>query len=162
MEGDSAKAEEAGALASSDDETALAKMESAMTRSTPSSTRSGTGIGSDYEWDDLGMLFPQVLADEPWTNAIDNAIAKRLIKENADTAEALDTALTAVGIIAAVVAVFATGGMALALTAVGAAAGGTQAVMSVDDYATKQGLRNARTGDKQHDLIEQETVDAAA
>ena len=50
---------------------------------------------------------------------------------------------------------FATGGMALALTAVGAAAGGTQAVISVDDYAKKQALRAARTGDKKHDLIEQ-------
>ena len=52
--------------------------------------------------------------------------------------------------------------MALALTAVGAAAGGTQAVISVDDYAKKQELRSARTGDKQHDLIDKETVDAAA
>ena len=162
VEGDSAKAEEAGALASSDDETAVAKMESAMTALTPSLTTSGTASGRTTSGTTSACCSRRCWPTEPWTNAIDNAIAKRLIKENADTAEALDNALTAVGILAAVVAVFATGGMALALTAVGAAAGGTQAVMSVDDYATKQGLRKARTGDKQHDLIEQETVDAAA
>ena len=159
---DSAKAEEAGALASADDETALAKMESAMRSLQGKLDEVAEGVGSEYEWDDLGLLFPQVLAEEPWTNPIDSAVANRLIKEETASDEAIDTALMAVGIIAALVAVFATGGMAVALMAVGTAAGGAEAVMSVDDYVTKQALRDARTGKKEHDLIEQETVDAAA
>ncbi len=161
LDDDAARADEAGQLAADDDEVALSKLETAMRVLDGKLAEVFDEIGSDYEWDDLGLLFPQVLADEHWSKPIDNAIAKKLIKDDADSAAALDAGLTAVGLIAALVGVFATGGMALALTAVGAAAGGTQAVISTDDYLKKQALREARTGKKQHDLVAQETVDAA-
>ncbi len=161
LDDDAARADEAGQLAADDDEVALSKLETAMRVLEGKLDEVFDEIGSEYEWDDLGLLFPQVLADEQWSKPIDNAIAKKLIKDDADSAAALDAGLTAVGLVAALVGVFATGGMALALTAVGAAAGGTQAVISTDDYLKKQALREARTGKKQHDLVAQETVDAA-
>ena len=161
LDDDAAKADEAGALAADDDGVALSKLETAMRVLEGKLDEVFDEIGSSYEWDDLGLLFPQVLADERWSNPIDNAIAKKLIKDDADAEAAIDSALTTVGLIAALVGVFATGGMALALTAVGAAAGGTQAVISVDDYVKKQALREARTGKKEHDLVSKEAVDAA-
>ncbi|MET0687575.1 MAG: hypothetical protein ABW060_19780, partial [Solirubrobacteraceae bacterium] len=161
LDDDAAKADEAGSLAADDDEVALSKLETAMRVLTGKLDEVFDEIGSDYEWDDLGLLFPQVLADERWSAPIDNAIAKKLIKDDADASEAIDSALTTIGLVAALVGVFATGGMALALTAVGAAAGGTQAVISVDDYVKKQALREARTGKKEHDLVSKEAVDAA-
>ena len=161
LDDDAARADEAGQLAADDDEVALSKLETAMRVLEGKLDEVFDEIGSEYEWDDLGLLFPQVLADEQWSKPIDNAIAKKLIKDDADSAAALDAGLTAVGLVAALVGVFATGGMALALTVVGAAAGGTQAVISTDDYLKKQALREARTGKKQHDLVAQETVDAA-
>jgi hypothetical protein len=161
LDDDAAKADEAGALAADDDEVALSKLETAMRVLEGKLDEVFDEIGSSYEWDDLGLLFPQVLAGERWSKPIDNAIARKLIKDDADAEAAIDTALTTVGLIAALVGVFATGGMALALTAVGAAAGGTQAVISVDDYVKKQALREARTGKKEHDLVSKEAVDAA-
>jgi len=161
LDDDAAKADEAGALAADDDGVALSKLETAMRVLEGKLDEVFDEIGSSYEWDDLGLLFPQVLADERWSKPIDNAIAKKLIKDDADAEAAIDSALTTVGLIAALVGVFATGGMALALTAVGAAAGGTQAVISVDDYVKKQALREARTGKKEHDLVSKEALDAA-
>jgi hypothetical protein len=69
--------------------------------------------------------------------------------------------LTGVSVAAALFGIFATGGMAAALAAVGAAASGIQAVRSVADYNTLAGLRQARTGDAKHDLVDAETVDDA-
>jgi len=161
LETDSAKAEEAGALAADDDVAARSKMEAALKKLQTKLDEVHAGVGSEYEWDDLGLLYPQVLGEDRWAKPIDNAIANKLIKDETESDAAIDTALTAVGIVAALVGVFATGGMALALTAVGAAASGAQAVKSVDDYARKQAMREARTGHKQHDLIGKEETDAA-
>lgn len=161
LESDAAKAESAGELATDDDGTALAKLESALRSLQGKLDEVSDGIGSDYEWDDLGALHPQVLAAPPWTGKLDAAIAQRLVGEKTANKEALDTALTAGGLLVALLGVFATGGMATALMVAGAAASGTQAIISTDDYLTKKQLREARTGAKEHDLVGREAVDAA-
>ena len=136
-------------------------LESALQHAHGAAGASPGQIGGDYEWDDLGLLHGQVLGSPPFDQPIEGAVARHAIGDSVDTKAAIDTALTTVGMIAALLGIFATGGMAAALAVTGAAAGGGQAIRSIDDYRTLAGLRQARTGDKAHDLVTQDTLDAA-
>jgi hypothetical protein len=107
------------------------------------------------------MLHGPVLAAPPFADTIKAGAAHHLIGEKAGVKAAKDAALTGVSVAAALFGVFATGGMAAALAAVGAAASSVQAVRSIADNNTLAGLREARTGDSTHDLVDAETVDEA-
>ena len=150
-----------GDLATADPKAAAAYLESALSTLMGRVEEVAEEIGGDYEWDDLGLLHGQVLGSPPFDQPIEGAVARHAIGDSVDTRAAIDTALTTVGMIAALLGIFATGGMAAALAVTGAAASGGQAIRSIDDYTTMAGLRQARTGDKAHDLVTQDTLDAA-
>ena len=150
-----------GDLATADPKSAAAYLESALSTLMGRLEEVADEIGGDYDWDDLGLLHEQVLGSPPFDKPVEGAVARHLVADTVHAKEAIDTALTTVGMIAALLGVFATGGMAAALAVTGAAASSGQAIRSIADYNTVAGLRQARTGDKAHDLVTQDTLDAA-
>jgi hypothetical protein len=118
-------------------------------------------VGGRYAWSDLGLLHGQILAAPPFNSPIASGAARHLAKQGDSATAAAGTAVAAVSIIAALVGIFATGGMAAALAVVGAAASGAQAGMSIAEYNKLADLRAARTGDTKHDLVDSEVVGAA-
>ncbi len=155
IQGDVAHAATAASdLAHADPNSAAAYLEASLSGLMKSLEDTAAGVRERYSWEQLSLLHPQVLAQAPFTEPLAAGAA-----QHAKGDHGAEGAVMAAGLLAAMLGVFATGGLAAALAVVGAAASGAQAVTSIGEYERLAELRGARTGDSAHDLVSSETVD---
>ncbi len=157
--GDGATA--AGDLATADPASAAAYLEDSLSRLLSKLEETAGEVGGRYAWDSLPMLHAQVLATDRFGETLPAGAARHAMGGAGAGKKAAEAALTGIGVVAAMIGVFATGGMAAALAVVGAAASSGQAAISIHDDDKLADLRAARTGDPRHDLVDGETVDSA-
>jgi len=153
--------EAAGELAQDDPENATERVRAALHELSGDLQRAGDRLDS-LDWRDL-LPVQQLVAGSPqWQAPLERAVvAGAVSRARAGSPGTLKTILGAAGLVVALTSLFATSGMAASLLAMtGTGISGATAAASWLEYDRLATLHKARTGHREHDLVEGGQVDA--